>query len=458
MKDLQELQKSPLEEHGIYTSSNEENMFELYVMMIGPKDTPYEDGFFFFTVTFPKDTYPSQPPTVQFYGMNSTTRFNPNLYTNGKVCLSIINTWSGPGWTSCNTVSTVLLSIQAMVLNEEPLRNEPGYETAPKQTIQDYSMIIEHETIRLAILENLKKLPDVYEVFRPILEEHFMKQFIHLLKKIQHKIDHPPIYDEKAVIWNRSIQAPVYRFPVNLNYPKYKNELEKYYFDILCPKYENGTLKHEMKKNQIEWTTIINKESKKQDEILSIQKMIRPDYQKTKHKDSISIETILQDPFFHAVLPTHKDTWIQMEKKWLEFKQYCQSNANSTWIDTFSKMVQRQYFYMKMIYLTQTPTYQSKLQSDFLPLLVPKKKEKKEKKEKEDETLPSSPPTPSQLKSASKAYLVEVCKTFFPQISIVHLVPISKNNPILKEKEKNKDLLLNEYRDLWNQSKQIVTI
>jgi hypothetical protein len=25
-------------------------------------------------------------------------RFNPNLYSDGKVCLSLLGTWSGPGW------------------------------------------------------------------------------------------------------------------------------------------------------------------------------------------------------------------------------------------------------------------------------------------------------------------------------------------------------------------------
>ena len=29
---------------------------------------------------------------------NTQVRFNPNLYNCGKVCLSLLGTWSGPGW------------------------------------------------------------------------------------------------------------------------------------------------------------------------------------------------------------------------------------------------------------------------------------------------------------------------------------------------------------------------
>ena len=58
-------------------------------------------------------------------------RLNPNLYNNGKVCLSLLNTWSGsknekwiPG---TSTMLQVLVSIQGLILNAKPYFNEPGY-------------------------------------------------------------------------------------------------------------------------------------------------------------------------------------------------------------------------------------------------------------------------------------------------------------------------------------------
>ena len=43
----------------------------------------------------------------------------------GKVCLSILGTWSGPKWTSIMDITTVLLTLQSL-LDENPLHHEPG--------------------------------------------------------------------------------------------------------------------------------------------------------------------------------------------------------------------------------------------------------------------------------------------------------------------------------------------
>ena len=54
-------------------------------------------------------------------------RINPNLYDCGKVCLSLLGTWSGPGWQpGRSNMLQVLVSIQGMILVEEPFYNEPG--------------------------------------------------------------------------------------------------------------------------------------------------------------------------------------------------------------------------------------------------------------------------------------------------------------------------------------------
>ena len=59
-------------------------------------------------------------------------RFNPNLYNNGKVCLSLLGTWAGGAGESWNadtsTFLQVLVSIQSLILVPNPYFNEPGYE------------------------------------------------------------------------------------------------------------------------------------------------------------------------------------------------------------------------------------------------------------------------------------------------------------------------------------------
>lgn len=60
------------------------------------------------------------------------TRFNPNIYAGGKVCLSILGTWRGePGeeWSSAQGLESILLSIQSL-MSSNPFENEPGFENA----------------------------------------------------------------------------------------------------------------------------------------------------------------------------------------------------------------------------------------------------------------------------------------------------------------------------------------
>ena len=46
-----------------------------------------------------------------------------NLYKNGKVCISLLNTWQGEQWSSCQNISTILLNLVAL-LNNTPLLND----------------------------------------------------------------------------------------------------------------------------------------------------------------------------------------------------------------------------------------------------------------------------------------------------------------------------------------------
>jgi len=63
---------------------------QLHALIIGPFDTPYEGGFFYFYIRCPPD-YPIRPPRVRLMSTGGgRVRFNPNLYKNGKVCLSIL--------------------------------------------------------------------------------------------------------------------------------------------------------------------------------------------------------------------------------------------------------------------------------------------------------------------------------------------------------------------------------
>jgi len=114
---FKKIQSEPVE--GIAVELNNDNLFEWRVFIEGPKDTFYEGGVFQLLMKFPND-YPMSPPVVQF----TSDFWHPNVYTDGKVCISILHPpghdeMSGelPGerWLPTQTVTTILLSIISLL-------------------------------------------------------------------------------------------------------------------------------------------------------------------------------------------------------------------------------------------------------------------------------------------------------------------------------------------------------
>jgi ubiquitin-conjugating enzyme E2 Z len=138
---------------------------QLRALIIGPPDTPYEFGFFEFSVKFPKE-YPIKSPAVVCITTNGgQTRFNPNIYAQGKVCLSILGTWQGEKgeeWSSAQGLESVLLSIQSL-MSPNPWENEPGEEDG-KITDKEpaaYASKIRHESLRIAVINRLEKILNI---------------------------------------------------------------------------------------------------------------------------------------------------------------------------------------------------------------------------------------------------------------------------------------------------------
>lgn len=111
----------------IFVRVHERQIDLLRAAIIGAAGTPYHDALFFFDLSFPAD-YPNRPPVLHYRSHGH--RINPNLYACGKVCLSLLNTWTGKKSEMWNpkesTILQVLVSIQALVLNSKPYFNEPG--------------------------------------------------------------------------------------------------------------------------------------------------------------------------------------------------------------------------------------------------------------------------------------------------------------------------------------------
>ncbi|XP_055591797.1 baculoviral IAP repeat-containing protein 6-like isoform X1 [Uranotaenia lowii] len=149
------------------------------VLITGPAETPYANGCFEFDVYFPPD-YPNSPMMINLEttGRN-TVRFNPNLYNDGKVCLSVLNTWHGrpeEKWNShTSSFLQVLVSIQSLILVPEPYFNEPGFERSrgtPNGThsSREYNSNIYQACVRYAMLEQLK---NPCPCFKEVIQTHF---------------------------------------------------------------------------------------------------------------------------------------------------------------------------------------------------------------------------------------------------------------------------------------------
>ena len=157
----------------IFRSSDEE-IYKFSFVITGPVDTPYHNGIFEFHGIFSND-YPNSPPKILINTTGGgTVRYNPNLYANGKVCLSLLGTWSGDEtekWnSSTSTLLQVLISIQSLIFVDEPYFNEPGYErsmgsNSGNKNSFEYNDKVRMNTLRWAMVEQLRNPPYGFEDF-----------------------------------------------------------------------------------------------------------------------------------------------------------------------------------------------------------------------------------------------------------------------------------------------------
>tara|TARA_Y100000310_G_scaffold339980_1_gene434346 strand:- start:63 stop:980 length:918 start_codon:yes stop_codon:yes gene_type:complete len=206
LKEKIKYHKNPLDKEGIFINYDDNDIFKARVLILGPEDTPYAHGFYLFLFTFPEN-YPHSPPKCLFLTTKGQSRMNPNLYSNGHVCLSILNTWNGPGWTSCQTLASVCISIQGLVLHSKPIQNEPVFQNETGLRLEKYNRILVHENLRIGVLNMIMHPPSGFQIFQEIMDNHFQKHFndyvdvIHRNLHMDGKIDHAPV-----AVWPMTIK------------------------------------------------------------------------------------------------------------------------------------------------------------------------------------------------------------------------------------------------------------
>lgn len=165
--------------NAIFMRYDKQRMDVMKALIFGSNGTPYAHGAFIYDL-YIGDNYPNGPPLCNLETTgNHTVRFNPNLYSCGKVCLSLLGTWRGnanENWNpQLSTLLQVLVSIQSIIMTEDVYYNEPGYESTKHQMEaqmlnEGYSNIVKYANVKFAMAEALRN-PAPW--FKDVIEIHF---------------------------------------------------------------------------------------------------------------------------------------------------------------------------------------------------------------------------------------------------------------------------------------------
>jgi len=118
---------------GIFVRTWDARLDLLRVLIVGPRKTPYELAPFVMDFQF-GSSFPLSPPDAYFHSWTGGIgRINPNLYEDGKICLSLLGTWpadaKNEGWsTNRSSMLQIIVSLMGLVLVKEPYYNEAGFD------------------------------------------------------------------------------------------------------------------------------------------------------------------------------------------------------------------------------------------------------------------------------------------------------------------------------------------
>lgn len=183
MKELKVIKGSP----EMFIDVDDNNMKTFEVMFFGPPDSCFENGVFVFEFNMP-DNYPFDVPKVKFItGGLINARIHPNLYKEGKVCLSILNTWGSNEWSPLLTIEKIILTIKGL-LDNNPIAHEPSFEKSKDKGYSIYSQYY-----------SLKSIYSTYNYYKEKPFGDIIKRYIKdHIKEINLKIEELSVHHNKS--------------------------------------------------------------------------------------------------------------------------------------------------------------------------------------------------------------------------------------------------------------------
>jgi len=139
-----------------------DNIFEWTAYLVGPPGTEYEGGIFRTRLSFPPD-YPFNPPAMYFV----SDFWHPNVYKDGKVCISILHVpdpmnpeENGQVWTPAQRVETIVISVISML--SDPNFGSPANIDASVELRKDRGAYISR--VKKLVEKSRRELPPDFEM------------------------------------------------------------------------------------------------------------------------------------------------------------------------------------------------------------------------------------------------------------------------------------------------------
>ncbi|KAG0676064.1 hypothetical protein C6P40_000522 [Pichia californica] len=120
LKELKEFSENHSSSDSLLSLVSSQDELDNIIININIKDNELYDSNRPFTLSYKiNKNYPFTPPQIIFIGNNIP--IHPHIYSNGHICLNILY----DNWTPVQTISSVVLSLQSMLINNKVLEKPP---------------------------------------------------------------------------------------------------------------------------------------------------------------------------------------------------------------------------------------------------------------------------------------------------------------------------------------------